>query len=116
MKMTDCIFCKIINKEIPSEILYETDNVIAFKDIHPVAPVHVLIAPKLHIENIEKLDSENISVVCDIHLAAKKIANDFGISEKGYRLISNCGKAAGQTVPHLHYHLIGGKRFGISIV
>jgi len=114
--MTDCVFCKIINKEISSDIVYETDTVIAFKDIHPVSPVHILIAPKMHIESIEGLNPENVSVVGDIHLAVKKIAGDFGISEKGYRLISNCGKAAGQTVPHLHYHLIGGRKFGISIV
>lgn len=114
--MSDCIFCRIINKEIPSSIVYEDDKVLAFKDISPVAPVHVLIVPKEHIENVLKLDKDNAGVLADIHLAAARIAEQFGLAETGFRLINNCGKDAGQTVFHLHYHLVGGKNFGAKIV
>jgi histidine triad (HIT) family protein len=114
--MADCIFCKIINREIPSTIVYEDDKVLAFKDINPVAPVHVLIIPKIHIENVMKLDEQNAKVLEDIHFAAKKIASEMGLSEKGFRLITNCGEEAGQTVFHLHYHLIGGQKLGPKII
>ena len=106
--MEDCIFCKIINKEIPSAIIYEDEKVIAFNDINPVAPVHVLIVPKFHVENVEALDGKSIEYVAAVHFAAQKIAKLMGINKKGYRLITNCGAEAGQTVMHLHYHLIGG--------
>ena len=114
--MVDCIFCKIIKREIPSTIVYEDDKVLAFKDINPVAPVHVLIIPKLHVKNVMELDEQNAKILEDIHLAAKKIASEMGLSEKGFRLITNCGEEAGQTVFHLHYHLIGGKKLGPKII
>jgi histidine triad (HIT) family protein len=114
--MRDCIFCRIIKKEIPSTMVYEDDRVVAFKDINPAAPVHILIVPRQHIAGINELDSENISIVGDIHLAAKKIAKQQGIAKSGYRLISNCGKNAGQTVLHLHYHLLGGVDMGPDII
>jgi histidine triad (HIT) family protein len=114
--MQDCIFCKIINKEISSNIVYEDDKVIAFNDIQPVAPVHVLIVPKEHIPSMNHVNDENSHIVADIHLAARKIAKEFGIDQKGYRLINNCGADAGQTVMHLHYHLIGGKTLGTKII
>ena len=114
--MEDCIFCKIIERKIPSTIVYEDDKVLAFKDISPVAPVHVVIVPKQHIANVNALTSENASVLGDIHLAAKKIAEEAGIADKGYRLINNCGADAGQTVFHLHYHLIGGLKLGAKII
>ena len=114
--MGDCIFCRIIRKEIPSAAVYEDEKVYAFKDIHPVAPVHVLITPKQHIKSVSELTPENVSVLADIHLAAKKIAEEAGLSESGFRLINNCGEDAGQTVPHLHYHLIGGKVLGPKII
>lgn len=114
--MENCIFCKIIKKEIPSTIVYEDEKVLAFKDINPVAPVHVLIIPKLHIKNVMELDEQNAKILEDIHLAAKKIASEMGLSEKGFRLITNCGEEAGQTVFHLHYHLIGGKILGPKII
>jgi len=114
--MSDCIFCKIINKEIPSTIVYEDEKVMAFKDINPVAPVHVLIVPKMHISSIKELNEENAGILADIHLAAKKIAQELGIYEKGFRLINNCGEDAGQTVFHLHYHLIGGTCLGPKIL
>ncbi len=114
--MEDCIFCKIIDRKIPSTIVYEDDKVLAFKDISPVAPVHVVIVPKQHIANVNALTSENASVLGDIHLAAKKIAEEAGVADKGYRLINNCGADAGQTVFHLHYHLIGGLQLGSKII
>lgn len=113
--MENCIFCKIINKEIPASIVYEDDKVIAFKDISPVAPVHVLIVPKYHVENVEALDESSVEYVAAVHLAAKKVAKLAGINEKGYRLITNSGVEAGQTVMHLHYHLIGGITLGAKI-
>lgn len=114
--MEDCIFCKIINREIPSTIVYEDDKVIAFNDIKPVAPVHVIIIPKQHIANVNALTEENAMAVAYVHLAAAKIAAKLGIADKGYRLINNCGADAGQTVFHLHYHLIGGLTLGPKII
>ncbi|MDD4494181.1 MAG: histidine triad nucleotide-binding protein [Eubacteriales bacterium] len=114
--MSECLFCKIINGEIPSSKVYEDEKVYAFKDIHPVAPVHVLITPKEHIDSVNELTEDNAAVIADIHLAAKKIAAELGISDKGYRLINNCGENAGQTVMHLHYHLLGGKVLGTKII
>jgi histidine triad (HIT) family protein len=114
--MNDCIFCKIIKREIPSETVYEDDKVLAFKDINPVAPIHIVIIPKSHIANVNELNEQNACAVADIHLAAKKIAEKLGIADKGYRLINNCGADAGQTVFHLHYHLIGGIKMGAKIL
>ncbi len=114
--MQDCIFCKIINRQIPSAIVYEDDKVLAFKDINPVAPVHVLIVPKQHIASMREINSENAGILADIHLAANKVAESMGIADEGYRLINNCGKAAGQTVFHLHYHLIGGTNLGERLI
>lgn len=114
--MENCIFCKIISRQIPSTIVYEDDKVLAFNDINPVAPVHVVIVPKVHIANVNDLTPENAAVVADIHLAAKKIAGKLGVADKGYRLINNCGADAGQSVFHLHYHLIGGLKLGAKII
>ena len=114
--MSSCIFCKIINKEIPSQIVYENDRVVAFKDIKPVAPVHVLIVPKIHIASMKDINRDNASVLTDIHLAANEVARITGTYDRGYRLINNCGADAGQTVQHLHYHLIGGVNLGPRIV
>jgi histidine triad (HIT) family protein len=114
--MDDCIFCKIIDRKIPSTIVYEDDGVLAFKDINPVAPVHVVIVSKQHIANVNDLTPENASVLGEIHLAAKRIAEDLGIADRGYRLINNCGADAGQTIFHLHYHLIGGIKLGAKII
>jgi histidine triad (HIT) family protein len=108
--MEDCIFCKIIKKKIPSKIIYEDNSILAFEDINPVAPIHILLIPKVHIENILELDEQNIELVASIHFGLKKIATERRIED--FRLISNCGKNAGQTVFHLHYHLIGGKTLG----
>ena len=105
----DCIFCNIIKGDIPSSKVYENEKVYAFNDISPVAPVHVLIIPKEHIESINDLTKENASLVSDVMLAAKEIATQLGISESGYRVVTNCGQAAGQTVNHIHFHLLGGR-------
>ncbi len=114
--MSDCIFCKIINGEIPSDTVYETDSIKVFKDINPAAPVHLVIVPKVHIESINSLDDTNSEVAADCMLAAKKAAEISDISESGYRVISNCGEDAGQTVKHLHFHLIGGVSMGERIL
>jgi len=107
--LADCIFCKIIKGEIPSEKVYENENVIAFKDINPAAPVHILIIPRKHISSINDIEEMDSNIIGEIFLAAKEIARQLGIAEDGYRVVSNCGEKAGQTVMHLHYHLIGGR-------
>ncbi|HEX2946633.1 MAG TPA: histidine triad nucleotide-binding protein [Clostridia bacterium] len=114
--MEGCIFCSIIDGKIPSTKVYEDDKVLAFNDINPVAPVHVIIIPKVHIANVNDLTPENAVVLADIHLAARKIAEKLGVADKGYRLINNCGADAGQTVFHLHYHLVGGLKLGAKII
>lgn len=110
--MKDCLFCKIIKKEIPSTMVYEDEKVFAFKDINPVAPIHVLIIPKQHISSLMEVDETNAEVIGHIHLVAKKIAEELGLSEKGCRLVNNCGKDGGQTVGHIHFHLLGGRELG----
>ena len=110
--MQDCVFCKIAEKQLPSTVVYEDDKVMAFNDIRPVAPVHVIIIPKAHVASVNELTEENASMMGDIHLAAKKVAEKLGVADKGYRLINNCGADAGQTVFHLHYHLVAGVSLG----
>ena len=109
--MEECIFCKIIKGEIPSEKVYEDDMVLSFKDIEPCAPVHVLIIPKKHIRSINDLTEEDSNIIAHIYLVAKKIAHELDLEEKGYRIVTNCGEEAGQTVPHIHFHLLGGRSF-----
>jgi len=106
--MEHCIFCKIANKEMPAEVVYEDGKVIAFKDISPVAPAHLLVIPKKHIPTINHLESGDEELIGQLFLIARKIAKEQGVSETGYRLVINVGKDAGQTVDHLHLHLIGG--------
>lgn len=106
--MSDCIFCKIANGEIPSTKVYEDDKILAFKDLNPVAPVHVLFIPKQHIRNVAEITDENSAVVAHIYATIPKVARELGLDE-GYRVITNCGEEAGQTVFHLHFHLIGGR-------
>ena len=108
----DCLFCKIINGEIPSEKVYEDEYVYAFNDISPTAPVHVLIVPKKHISTINDINEEDCALIGRIYLCAKKIAKEKGIAEDGYRVVTNCNKMAGQTVFHIHFHLIGGRELG----
>lgn len=108
--MDDCLFCKIIKGEIPSAKVYEDDKVLAFKDIEPQAPVHVLIIPKEHIKSAAQITEENCAIVGYIFSVAAKIAKEAGL-EDGYRIVNNCGDSAGQTVKHLHFHLMGGRQF-----
>lgn len=109
--MKDCIFCKIANKEIPSEIVYEDDRIVAFKDIEPQAPIHILIIPKEHIQSVNELNENNINLINDIFSTIKKLAKDFNIEKDGYRIVNNCGEYGGQTVNHMHFHLLGGRKF-----
>ncbi|HEX3031820.1 MAG TPA: histidine triad nucleotide-binding protein [Bacillota bacterium] len=109
--MQDCIFCRIANKTIPANIVYEDELVVAFHDVSPVAPVHVLIIPRQHIPTMLELTEEDINLVGHIHLVASRIAQQLGLGEKGFRLVSNCKEDGGQTVFHLHFHLLGGKQF-----
>ncbi len=111
----DCIFCSIINGEIPSSKVYENDSVFAFDDINPKAPVHVLIIPKKHIPDINSLDINSSKVLGDIFLAAARVAEIKGIKESGYRVVVNNGPDAGQEVFHLHIHVLGGTHLGLKM-
>lgn len=109
--MSDCIFCKIANGEIPSNKVYEDESVLAFYDLDPQAPVHVLIIPKEHIASTNEITAENSGVVANVFEAAAKIAKQLKL-ENGYRIVNNCGADGGQTVQHLHFHLLGKKAMG----
>jgi len=111
--MSNCIFCKIINKEIPSTIVYEDNEILAFNDINPQTPVHILIIPKKHISDMTEITEENIDLIGKIHLAAVKIAEEKGFAQKGFRLVNNCKEDGGQIVFHLHYHLMAGKKLPV---
>lgn len=106
--MSDCIFCKIINKQIPADIVYEDDDIVAFKDVHPIAPVHILIIPKEHIQTIDDLKDGHQNLMGKIVLVARNLARDLKISDKGYKLLFRVKKHGGQEVDHVHLHLIGG--------
>lgn len=110
--MADCIFCKIANGEIPSTKVYEDENWFAFRDIEPAAPVHVLLIPKKHVDNILAFDEEYNKNFADFFLIVKKIAEQEGLKESGFRLVMNTGEKAGQSVFHFHAHIIGGKVMG----
>ena len=111
--MNDCIFCKIANKEIPSNIVFENDFIVAFEDLAPVAPVHILIVPKKHVASAMELSNEeDFDYIKEVFKAAKEIAELKGVNESGFRIINNCGEDAGQTVKHIHFHLIGGTNLG----
>lgn len=105
----DCLFCKIAAGEIPSAKVYEDEKVLAFRDIEPQAPVHILIIPKEHIKCANEINEENSSIVGHIFCVAAKIAQQEGIAEDGYRIVNNCGEGGGQTVGHLHFHMLGGR-------
>ena len=109
-----CLFCEIINGNIPGNKVYEDEMIYAFKDINPVAPVHVLIVPKVHIDSVNALDSENVKYVAHIFEKIPEIARSQGI--ESYRIINNCGNDAGQSVMQLHFHLIGGMELGEKIL
>ncbi|WP_102400153.1 histidine triad nucleotide-binding protein [Haloimpatiens massiliensis] len=107
--MDDCIFCKIVNGDIPCSKVYEDEKILAFKDIEPQAPTHILIIPKKHIESLNSLTEEDSNIVTYIFMKAKKLAKELGVAEDGYRIVNNCGKDGGQTVQHLHFHMLAGR-------
>ena len=113
--MNDCIFCKIIKGKIPSTKVYEDDEILAFRDINPLAPVHVLVIPKKHISSLVELQPEDETIVGKIYTIINKIARQENIFESGFRVVVNCGEDGGQEVKHLHFHLIGGKKLGINL-
>ena len=113
--MQDCLFCKIAKKEIDSKIVYENEYVIAFKDINPVAPVHVLVIPKVHIQDLNHVSKENMKYINEVMIAIKEVAKITGVFESGYRVVSNVGEDGGQVVPHLHFHVLGGTNLGSKI-
>ncbi len=112
--MSDCLFCKIIAGDIPSTKVYEDESVLAFRDIAPQAPTHILVIPKAHIASVAEIDEENSSVVSHIFEVIAKIAKEEKLDE-GYRVVSNCGDDAGQTVHHLHFHILGGKKLNVEM-
>ncbi|HEY8422066.1 MAG TPA: histidine triad nucleotide-binding protein [Thermoclostridium sp.] len=114
--MSECVFCRIVKGELPSSKVYENDDIVVFKDINPAAPIHVLVVPKVHIESLEALNQDNMEVVPKIHAAILEVTKILGINKDGYRVVVNCGKNGGQTVPHLHYHVLGGAVFNEKIV
>ena len=106
----DCLFCKIANRELPADIVFEDDELVAFNDISPQAPTHMLIIPKKHIATVNELTDAEIDLPGKLILRAKAIASEKGIAETGYRLIMNCNEQGGQTVFHIHLHLLGGRQ------
>ena len=114
--MDDCLFCKIVKGEIPSEKVYEDSEILAFKDINPAAPIHILVIPKKHITSIAHIQKEDEALIGKIYSVINKIAEELGVKEKGYRVIVNCGKDGGQDVMHLHFHLLAGRKLGEKIV
>lgn len=107
--MDNCVFCSIIEGKIPSQKVYEDDKILCFKDINPEAPIHLIIIPKKHIESINDLENKDVELIGHIFLKVKQIAKELKIDESGYRIVNNCGKDGGQTVPHIHFHLLGGR-------
>ncbi|MCD4664771.1 MAG: histidine triad nucleotide-binding protein [Bacteroidales bacterium] len=111
MNKNRCIFCDIVANKLNADIVYRSDSVIAFKDIHPKAPVHILIIPKEHIPTLNDLKPNHQNLIGEIFLAAQQIAKEFGLAENGYRTVFNCNRDAGQEVYHIHLHLLGGRQF-----
>jgi len=107
--VSDCLFCKFVSGEIEPDVVFENDSVLAFRDINPQAPTHVLVVPKEHISTLNDLDSGHRELVGELYLAAKEVARAEGIDERGYRTVMNCNAEAGQTVFHIHLHLLGGR-------
>ena len=114
--MEDCIFCKISKGEIPSEKVYEDEEVLAFKDINPAAPIHILVIPKKHIAKVTEIMPEDEALVGKMHTVINKIAKEQGFAEDGFRIIINCGRDAGQEVMHLHFHILAGTKMGPKII
>jgi histidine triad (HIT) family protein len=109
---TDCLFCKIVAGEIPANVIYQDDHVLAFEDINPQAPTHTLVIPREHIATLDELDEDKEAIAGKILVAARNIAREKGLDDRGYRLVANCLESAGQTVFHIHFHLLGGRSLG----
>jgi histidine triad (HIT) family protein len=105
----NCIFCKIVKGESPARFVYQDEHVVAFHDIAPQAPVHVLVIPRKHIGSVLELTEEDLEIVGAIHRAIRRVAQDLGVAESGFRVVTNCGRDGHQTVFHLHYHVLGGR-------
>jgi histidine triad (HIT) family protein len=113
--MTDCVFCSIAEGKIPAKIVYEDVDVIAFYDVAPQAPIHVLVTPKAHVVSLNQADSLSDHVLAKLLRVAAQLASELGLKERGYRVVSNCGVDACQSVPHLHIHLVGGRAMGAEL-
>ncbi|WP_136249270.1 histidine triad nucleotide-binding protein [Halomonas borealis] len=107
----DCLFCKIIHREIPADIVYEDDEVLAFNDLNPQAPTHQLIVPKRHIATLNDIEQDDLALVGRLQFTAARLAREAGFADDGYRVVMNCNEQGGQTVYHIHMHLMGGRRF-----
>ena len=114
--MEECVFCKIIKREIPSNIVYEDDRVIAFYDVNPAAPIHILVVPKKHIETLLDVSEGDSALIAHIYQVINKIARDNEFADQGFRVIANCGRDSGQEVMHIHFHVLAGKKLGDKIV
>ena len=111
----ECLFCRIISREIPSDVVYQDDEFLAFKDIHPQAPTHILVIPKIHFDSLVEISDQQEKLMGRLVIIAKKLAEKEGLAKNGYRLVLNCGAEGGQVVPHLHLHLIGGRKLNGKI-
>jgi len=109
--MSDCLFCNIVEGEMDTDIVYDDDKVVAFEDINPQAPVHILIVPKKHIETISDIEADDYQLVGHIYKVANKLSEKYEIADEGFRIVSNCKDNGGQTVYHIHFHLLGGRQF-----
>jgi histidine triad (HIT) family protein len=110
--MNDCIFCRIVRREIPADVVHEDDEILAFKDIHPQAPIHLLVIPKKHIARVFDVGPEDMSLIGEMHRIIQGLARRFSLQHDGFRLVVNNGPFAGQAVDHLHYHVLGGRKLG----
>ena len=108
----DCIFCRIVSGEVPADIVLTSDRAVAFRDVNPQAPVHVLVVPRRHVENAATVTHEDAEVVADLLVTARRVAEELGVADGGYRLVLNVGDDALNSVPHLHVHVLGGRRLG----
>ncbi|MFQ6069262.1 MAG: histidine triad nucleotide-binding protein [Candidatus Aminicenantales bacterium] len=108
--MQNCLFCKMVKREIPTKVVFENERLLAFEDINPQAPVHILLIPKGHFDSLKEIPEEKKDILAEILLQARKIAEEKGISENGFRIVLNTGKDSGQAVFHIHFHLLGGRR------
>ncbi|MGI6119205.1 MAG: histidine triad nucleotide-binding protein [Desulfosporosinus sp.] len=115
MQAADCVFCKIVLREIPSKIAYEDDEIIAFNDNQPIAPVHLIIIPKHHLRSLNDVSSEYETLIGHLFGVIKRLAEEFGVAESGYRVVANTGADGGQVVGHLHFHLLGGHALDATI-